>query len=262
MIAATQSVILSAQGILAAVSGEVARRSASSNDASLARRLGERSARRLIATRAGLTFGAASQYVAVGEMIRPNLALSGETLPADREHVAAAVRAGLLPMSVAELIDETVHRVEHRMVLDQAAETERELVDEFLSGQHSIAQFTAHCHQLVELLDPDGTAPRGDDLRAKAFIRETWLPNGMLRIVAELDPERAAFYRAALRAKTNPRRPEPNDEPTEEAGTGSNATGANVTDLGAKRDSLTCVIFASSAENIRSDQAVPTFPQG
>jgi hypothetical protein len=204
---ALQSVVLSAQGMLAAASGEVARRSAGANDASLARRLGERSARGLIAFRAGVSFGEASRYVAVGEAIRPNVALSGETLPPDRRHIAAAVLAGVLPLPVAQLIDETIQKVAFRLVLDQADELERDLVAVFISGEQSVAQFSAHCHQLLQLLDPDGIKPRGDDLKRRASIRETWLPNGMLRIVAELDPEAAAFYRASMRAKTNPRRP-------------------------------------------------------
>lgn len=233
MVPAAQALILSTQGVLAAAAGEIARRSAGSNDESLARRLGERSARGLVAARAGVSFGEASKYVAVGEMIRPNLTLAMLPLPADREHVAEAVLAGALPMSVALLIDETVHQVEHRMVLDQAAQLEQGLVAEWRSGRYSIVQFTAHCHQIVELLDPDGAAPRTENLRTKAFVHETWLPNGMLRIVAELDPERAAFYRAAVRAKTNPRRPAAADEPVEGE---PNADDQNDDDLGSERD--------------------------
>ena len=222
LVPALQSIVLSAQGMLAATAGDIDRRSAGANDTSLARRLGERSARGLIANRAGVSFGEASRYVTVGEAIRPNLALSGETLPPDRRHIAEAVLAGLLPLKVAELIDETIHKVEFRLVLDEADDMERELVAIFCSGAQSVAQFTAHCHKLVELLDPDGTKPRGDDLKRKASIRETWLPNGMLRIVAELDPEAAAFYRASMRAKTNPRRPKQDgeDEPTTQPGKG------------------------------------------
>jgi hypothetical protein len=208
LLSAAQAVILSAQGMLAATAGEIARRSAGANDASLARRMGERSARGLVAAKAGVSFGKASRYVTVGEAIRPNLALSGETLPADRQQIADAVLAGLLPLSVAQLIDESIHQVEHKLLLDQAAQLEQGLVNEYLTRQYSVAQFTAHCHQVVELIDPDGAKPRDEDLRKRASITETWLPNGMLRIVAELDPERAAFYRAALRAKTNPRRPQ------------------------------------------------------
>jgi 5-methylcytosine-specific restriction protein A len=229
LLSAAQSVVLCAQGILAAASGEVARRSAGANDASLARRLGERSARGLVAAKTGISFGEASRYVAVGEAIRPNLALSGETLPADRQHIAEAVLAGALPLSVAQLIDETIHKVAFRLELGQEVELEQGLVAEFLSAQHSIAQFTAHCAQVVEILDPDGTKPRDGHLRKKAYIQETWLPGGMLRIVAELDPERAAFYRAAVRAKTNPRRPQ--------AATGGTESAADAPDLGTRRDS-------------------------
>jgi hypothetical protein len=168
--------------------------------------------------------------VSLGEAIRPNLALSGETLPQDRRHISAAVLAGVLPLPVAELIDETIQKVASRLVLDQADQLECDLVAVFTSGEQSVAQFTAHCHQLVQILDPDGIKPRADDLRRRASIRETWLPNGMLRIVAELDPEEAAFYRASMRAKTNPRRPEATEGPTEGgsdgAGTADSRPGA------------------------------------
>jgi uncharacterized membrane protein len=247
LLSAAQSVVLSAQGILAVAAGEVARRSAGANDASLARRLGERSARGLVSAKARVSFGEASRYVAVGEAIRPNLALSGETLPADRQHIADAVLAGSLPLPVAQLIDETVHQVERRLVLDQAAQLERGLVEEYLSGQYSVAQFTAHCHQVVELIDPDGAKPRDEDLRKRASITESWLPNGMLRIVAELDPERAAFYRAALRAKTNPRRPDgaPNGDGSDAAdasGLGSRRAQTRPTRMESKLDALVRIL--------------------
>lgn len=244
LLSAAQAVILSAQGVLAATAGEVARRSAGANDASLARRMGERSARGLVAAKAGVSFGEASRYVTVGEAIRPNLALSGETLPADRQHVADAVLAGSLPLSVAQLIDESIHQVEHELLLDQAAQLEQGLVNEYLTRQYSVAQFTAHCHQVVELIDPDGAKPRDEDLRKRASITETWLPNGMLRIVAEFDPERAAFYRAALRAKTNPRRPQAADEASDEATSATAGTRGTdrPTPMQSKLDALTRIL--------------------
>jgi hypothetical protein len=217
LVSIAQSVILSAQGVLAAGAGEISRRSAGSNETSLARQLGERSARGLVASRAGLTFGQAGQYVAVGEMIRPNLALSGEALPADREHIAEAVLAGRMLLPVAELIDETVHTLEAKLVRDGAAELEATLVQQWLTGEYSVKQFTRQCARVVQLLDPDGVKPRNEDLRSKAYIRETWLDSGMLKIVAELDPEWGAFYLASMRAKTNPHRPAPADEPAEPA---------------------------------------------
>jgi hypothetical protein len=97
------------------------------------------------------------------------------------------------------------------------------LVAEFCSGRYSVANFTAHCHEIVELFDAAGAKGRDDALRRKASVHETWLPNGMLRIVAELDPEAAAFYRAAVRARTNPKR------------TASPNPGAGVADLAARR---------------------------
>lgn len=195
----------------------------------MAKRLGYRSARGLVAAKAGIGFGEASRTVDVGEAIRPRVALSGEDLPPERPHIAHAVLAGLLPLPVAQLIDETVEKVEGRMLLDQAERLERTLVNDFLSGQYTVAAFTRYCDQVVDLLDPDGTKPRDDALRAKASIRETQLSNGMLRVVMELDPESAAFYRAAIRAKTNPRRPDG------DATAGGQQSASNVSDIGSRR---------------------------
>ncbi len=99
LVTAAQAVARSAQGILAAAAGEVARRSAGRGDEGPARRYGERSARGLVAAQASVSFGEASRYVAVGEAIRPNTAISGEDLPADRPHIAAAVLAGDLSLA-------------------------------------------------------------------------------------------------------------------------------------------------------------------
>lgn len=228
LIAAAQAVVLSAQGILAAVSGEVARRSEGGTEGSLAKQHGCVSARTLLAQQGCMTLGDASRLIDVGGAIRPRVALSGETLPAERPHIADAVLAGRLSLSLAVLIDETVTAVAHLLIRDQADELEDSLVDKALSGTWSVARFTAYCRQIPNILDPDGAKPRDEHLAAKASIRQTRLANGMLRIVAELDPERAAFYLAAMRARTNPRRPgtTPDDDQTE---------GATVTDIGSKR---------------------------
>lgn len=232
LVSATQQGMLVLQGVLAAVSGEISRRSSGAGDASLAKRLGYRSARGLIAAKAGIGFGEASRTVDVGEAIRPRVALSGEDLPSERPHIADAVLAGLLPLPVAQLIDGTVEKVEGRMLLDEAGRLERTLVNDFLSRQYTVAAFTRYSDQVVDLLDPDGTKPRDDALRAEATIRETQLSNGMLRVVMELDPESAAYYRAAIRAKTNPRRPD-GDEPADGAGTTQGPS--NVSDIGSRR---------------------------
>lgn len=222
LIESAQLVLQSAEGILAAGAGELDRRSSGSGQQSLAHRLGWKTARGVIAAKAGIPLGAAARAVAVGEAIRPNVASSGEDLPPDRPHIAAAVLAGDLILPVARLVDRTLEQLGARVERDLLARLEQDLVTEFLSGRYSVADFTAHCHEIVELFDAAGAKGRDDALRRKASITETWLPNGMLRIVAELDPEAAAFYRAAVRARTNPKRK-------------GGAKGDGVADLGARR---------------------------
>ena len=223
LIESAQLVLQSAQGIFAAAAGELARRSTGSGQHSLACRLGWKTARGVIAAKAGISFGEAARAVSVGEAIRPNVATSGEDLPADRPHIAAAVLAGDLILPVAQLIDRTLDQLTTRLDRDLLTALERDLVAEFGSGRYSVAEFTARCLQTVEQFDPAGAKDRDDALRRTASVHETWLSNGMLRIVAELDPEAAAFYRTAVRARTNPKRPT------------TSGTGSAVADLGARR---------------------------
>lgn len=206
LVAAAQAVVRSAQGLLAAASGELARRSQGDGDASLARRLGEKSAVQVVAKQAGVSLSEAARFVTVGEATVPRVALSGEDLVPKRPHVAAAVAAGTLSVALAESIDRTLATVAGRLWADQADALERMLVEKAVSNTWSVADFTAYCRRIPNTLDPDGAELRENELRGKASIRATQLDNGMLRIVMELDPERAGFWLAAMRARTNPRR--------------------------------------------------------
>ncbi len=198
--------VRSAQGVLAAASGELARRSQGDGDASLARRLGEKSAVQVVAKQAGVSLNEAARFVKVGEATTPQVALSGEDLAPKRPHIAAAVAAGALSVASAELIERTLSTVADTLWADQADALERMLVEKAVSNTWSVADFTAYCRRIPNTLDPDGAEPRENDLRGKAYIRATQLDTGMLRIVMELDPERAGFWLAAMRARTNPRR--------------------------------------------------------
>jgi Domain of unknown function (DUF222) len=241
LVAAAQAVVRSAQGMLAAASGELSRRSQGDGDSSLARRVGEKNASLLIAHRAGLSLGEAARLVVVGEAIASQVALSGEDLPAKRPHLAEAIAEGAVTVALAEVIERTLSAVAHLLWVDQAEALERMLVDRAASNVWSVADFIAFCKRIPDTLDPDGAKPRGDALRKRAFIRETELANGMLRIVAELDPERAGYWRAALRAKTNPRR-----DGTPAAGAADNgADSATPTPMEAKLDALTAVLKGS-----------------
>jgi hypothetical protein len=206
LIESAQLIIQSAQGVLAAAAGELDRRSSGSGDASLARRLGWKTARGVIAAKAGISVGEAARAVDVGGAIRPRVAGSGEDLTPERPHVAAAVLGGSLPLQIAKLIDETIDKVAWHLERDDVDVLEHGLVEQFRSGRFSVAKFIAHCAELVAQFDPKSAAQRDQALRKKASIHETWMADGTLRIVVVLDPERAAFYRAAVNARTNPRR--------------------------------------------------------
>lgn len=224
MIESAQQVIQSAQGILAAAAGELDRRSSGAGDASLSGRLGWKTARGLIAAKAGISLGEAARAVDVGKMIRPAKATSGEDLPAERPHIAAAVLGGDLPLSVAQRIDHTLEQVAWHLTRDDLDVLEHGLVTQFLSGRFSIAKFIQHCAETVEQFDPPGAKQRDRNRRAKASISETWLPDGSLQLIVVLDPERAAFYKTAVNLRTNPRRSRNNEQAKGETASARPAT--------------------------------------
>lgn len=243
LVDAAQAAVRSAAGILAMASGELSRRSQGDADASLARRLGEKNAVQLVAHRAGLAVHEAAQLVAVGEAVAARVALSGEDLPSKRPHLAEALAAGRLTVPLAAMIERTLASVAHLLWADQAELLERELVEKAASNAWSVADFVAFCKRIPNRLDPDGAGPRDDALKAKSSIRETELENGMLRIVAELDPESAGFYRAAMSARTDPRR-----SSGEGAGLGA-ADPTKPTPMQAKVDAFTAIL----RDSLRND---------
>ncbi|MFD1720568.1 DUF222 domain-containing protein [Amnibacterium endophyticum] len=206
LLPAVQSLVQAGQGLAALVSGEIARRDGGRTGPSLAQRLGARSARGLVAAAAGMPFGQASAHVAASEIIRRGTGRTGAKGAPERPHVAEAVLAGDLSLSLALLIDDTLEALRDALTSPELDALEAALVERAVSGDCSVATFTKECRRLVEKADPAGADDRDEALKAKASIRETRLRNGLLRVVAELDPERAAYWLAAVRTKTNPRR--------------------------------------------------------
>jgi hypothetical protein len=144
---------------------------------------------------------------------------------------------------LAALIERTLASVAHLLWADQAEVLEAELVEKAASNVWSVADFVAFCKRIPNTLDPDGAGPRDDALKARSSIRETELDNGLLRIVAELDPEAAGFYRAAMRARTDPRR-----DGDRGSGLGA-ADPTKPTPMQAKVDAFTAIL----RDSLRSD---------
>ncbi|MGN8024840.1 DUF222 domain-containing protein [Microbacterium sp. 22242] len=162
---------------------------------SLAKQQGFRTPAQLIATTTGASTGEAARLVKVGEATAPRVSLIGEPLPAKFPAVRAALSAGRIGAVSAGLIVGFLDRMIPKIGCDRAAEAETALVGLIpgLSGDEvrkAITRMEAH-------LDPDGVAPREDELRAKASV-SMFERDGMLHLNAILDPARGAPVKTAI----------------------------------------------------------------
>lgn len=189
----------------ARLAAEVSRRSAANEEASLARRLGERNAAAVVAREAGLDPASANTLVKVGESVAPRRALTGEPLPPRRQHLALALDHGAISIAVADLIEATLRKVEAKLSGAQLETLEARLIAVATSGI-GVAEFRRFCARVPDAIDPDGATPREEELRKQAALREVRLPNGVLRVIVDLHPEIEGLWRSAIDAKTAPRR--------------------------------------------------------
>ncbi|MGO4680856.1 DUF222 domain-containing protein, partial [Microbacterium sp. 2MCAF23] len=162
---------------------------------SLAKQQGYRNAAQLIATTAGTSTGDAARLVKVGEATAPRTNLIGETLPAKFPTLRVALRAGrvgaLAAAMVVSFLDRMIPKVGRAVVADA-----EQLLVEKVPGL-SLDEVRAMIVRLEAYLDPDGVAPREDELRARASL-SMFERDGMLHLNAVLDPERAASVKTAI----------------------------------------------------------------
>lgn len=193
--------------VLAALSGEVRRRSARERGAAgLAQSSGSRTPDVFVTQATGLSGVEARQLVSVGGMLDgedPWLAPVAEAVAAGEVSVgaAAAIRAGLgtpTPLVAADDLQDAAERLAREAATlppEKVARLAREARDD---------------------LDPVGVATREEQLRSKRWLRFTPLPSGMTGVRGELDPESSAVVADAVGALLAPRRGGPRFVDSEE----------------------------------------------
>jgi 5-methylcytosine-specific restriction protein A len=183
----------------AQVATEIARQSrAELGRDGLARKQGFRSPVAMVADTTGVTGAEAARLLQVGEVTAPRLSLTGEELPAKRPHIAAASRAGLIGTSAAAAIASRLDKVAARVAPDLLDAAEQMLVERapgLTSDQLSALLLCVEAH-----LDPDGLAPKEDELRSERFLRIRQEPSGAIGINGQFDPEGGSFVVAALQS--------------------------------------------------------------
>jgi 5-methylcytosine-specific restriction protein A len=185
------------------VAAELARLSQSPED-SMARRLGDRSAPDAVARLVGIEPSEALDWCAAGAMTASRMSLSGESLPPRHPGLADALRGALLSPRAVRLIGDTLDRLARKLPDEGVRKAEHVLIEVApgLPGR----QLAKLCTQAVDRFDPDGVAPREEELVAGRSLQIVRLPNGSTKWILTLDPLSEGFLRTALDARTAPRR--------------------------------------------------------
>ena len=182
---------------VAPIAAEVARQSRPElGGDSFARKQGFRSPTALISATTGVTAADASKTMKVGTATAPGMSLTGEVLPAKRQHVADAMRAGRIGQAAAHEIIRMLDRVEMRVARDVQERAERTLVAE-AEGLTS-DQLHAVIVRLEATIDPDGLEPNEERLREQRSLVLREERDGSVSLRATLDPISGAAVKAAL----------------------------------------------------------------
>ncbi|BDI22883.1 HNH endonuclease signature motif containing protein [Herbiconiux sp. L3-i23] len=198
-------VVRLAEAAFIAAAGEVARRSERTVPDPLSRRLGEKSAAALLAKRTGAAEVDVAVQARLGLALSPREGLTGEILPSYYPSVSQALADGELPARSAAVIVRTLVAIAPNASLEQLEGVEDFLVDGALQEWDAV-MLADVCRALPGRFDPDGIEPREAARRARRAWRERELEDGSVRFTAEAPPEQAAFVRAAMDARTAPRR--------------------------------------------------------
>lgn len=179
------------------VAAEVARQSRPElGSASLARQQGFRNPQSLVAATFGSTYGEASRLIRVGEAVASRVLLTGESAPARHPHVAEALRAGSIGKDAAAAIVSLLDRVAIRAGAARVDEAEQVLAAQ--APGLTLDQLSRVLSRAEAHLDPDGVAPREDELRGSRGLHIREDRDGMVILTAKLDPEHAAPVKAAI----------------------------------------------------------------
>ena len=182
---------------IAAVAAEITSRTDRQEPSErLLRGLGFRSCTELVAHEIAIPMNEAKRYKEVGVAVAPRRSLLGETLPADAEHVAAAVEAGRVGMAAAEEIVQFRRRMRGRVEFNEIAEGERVLVD--MAPELSLRDLRRAIAHLEAHLDQDGLEPKIErqvQLRSLRFRTDA---DGLVHLTGRLDPITAAPIKHAI----------------------------------------------------------------
>lgn len=161
----------------------------------LAKQQGFRTPALLIATTTGTSTGDAARLVRMGEATALRRNLIGEVLPAKFPHVREALNSGRIGALTADAIVTFLDRIALKAGHETAARAEELLIAK--APGLALDEVRKMIIRLEAHLDPDGVAPREEELRGSRTLT-MFERDGMLHLNARLDPASAAPVRAAI----------------------------------------------------------------
>ena len=177
--------------------GVASRSRGSDGGQDLARRQGFSSPERLIAQATGGAYSDAVKLVAVGEATATRAAFDG-TAPPRRPHLAAALGAGLISLSAADVIRRFLDGLSPAVPADAREAAEQLLVDRAPEiGADGLTRLTK---LLRAELDPDGVKAREDELRDRRSLSIWEDSAGMINLRGAFDPANGAPIKLAVEA--------------------------------------------------------------
>jgi hypothetical protein len=164
----------------------------------LARKSGYRTPGTLIAAATGGHPVEANRLIQVGEATTGRLTFTGHRAPAKHPHIAAGIAAGTLSVDAAAAIATLLDRVAMRVDATRLADAERALADQ--ATHLTLTELNTVLRHAEAWLDPDGLAPRIEELHAARSLHIRQDASGMILLNGKLDPETGAPVIAAISA--------------------------------------------------------------
>jgi len=184
---------------------ELERRSrAELGEAALARRHGCRTGAQLLERVTRVSAREATRRIRVGARVASRSALDGSALPPEYPRVAAALAEGAIGVDAAATITGSLAHAADRCAVADLEAAEEHLVDVARAEPADVVAI--HARLWRDALDPDGTEPREERLRARREFRIGREVDGMTPFTGWADPVRAAFLRVAVGERTAPDR--------------------------------------------------------
>jgi hypothetical protein len=179
-------------------------RSKPGDEDSLCRRWGERNPAALVASWTGLDPRETGVWCALSGWISPRMSLQGEVLPPEFPVLAAAVTEGRVSVAAAYKVGSTLKQIEPHVSLEDRVRAEETLVEH--ASRLRPRDLSAVCRKFPDVVNPDGSLPREEELRSKAQVRVKKESDGMVTWILTMDPETAGYLTTAVDARTAPRR--------------------------------------------------------